>query len=85
MKNFKIWCETEEEKQKVLLKMEKEGIKWLSGHLPTQYKPCDAPIGFIVINNKLLGMSTYRTKDKFESYNKREISITPEVYTKEKR
>lgn len=47
MKPFKIWCETEKEKRAVLKKMERQGIRWISGGKPSSVDYC-APIGLFV-------------------------------------
>lgn len=52
MKSFKIWCETNEIRDKVLAKMESEDIIWHSGQKPTEIK-YNAPIKLIVRDKKL--------------------------------
>lgn len=51
--NFKIWCDTKKTANKVLKKLESEGVKWLSGHLPSECNLCDYPCG-LYIENKIL-------------------------------
>lgn len=83
MEDFKIWIDTEEEKQKVLQKMERDGIKASYGHLPTDLKgkilPC--PIGLHIKSNVLYILTCY--KDFFTEHYTYLKTITPEEYLKE--
>jgi len=78
---FKIWCETEEEKQAVLEELEKEGYVWKSGReKPTEptyigffgKKPCG-----LYIQNDELGWDN--SKQSFHSNNT--VEITPSEFT----
>ena len=67
---FKIWCETEEEKQAVLEELEKEGYVWKSGEKPTELTYSDFlsknPRGLCISDNKL---SWENSKQRFNSNN----------------
>jgi hypothetical protein len=66
MEAWKIWCQTEDELDKVLAKMESEGIKWRSGQKPTELVHGSelsdvaycAPIGLTVHKSNELHFST---------------------------
>lgn len=66
MDAWKIWCQTTEELDKVLAKMESEGIKWRSGQKPTELTHGSelsdvaycAPIGLTVHKSNELHFST---------------------------
>lgn len=80
---FKIWCETEEEKQAVLEELEKEGYVWInSGEKPTEWKGVyDAPMYFSVSNGKFSQFSQF-----FKSVNRKWIEkdkpeLTPSEFT----
>lgn len=68
MKPFKIWCETEKEKRAVLKKMERMGIRWLSGRKPTAAN-CGAPIGLFVEKDKTLSRTFLDNKSEYNSHN----------------
>lgn len=77
---FKIWCETNKEKDDVLKKMEREGIKWKTNDIPTHYidDPCyKAPIGLYVDCNVL---TRGEFKDYFNNEHKDLKTLTPEQY-----
>lgn len=68
---FKIWCETVEEKQAVLEELEKEGYRWKSGAKPTEYKNGIAkPMMIYAKGNSL-------TRD----WDKRPCTFTPSEFT----
>lgn len=77
---FKIWCETKEEKQAVLEKLEKEGYVWKSGEKPTELTYSDFlsknPRGLCISDNKL---SWENSKQRFNSNNL--PKITPSEFT----
>lgn len=87
MEAFKIWCETNEIRDKVLEKMEKEGIRWISftGRnvmLPTQFNDVyDSPMGLFVEEWDELELTQSVQKDIFDRANIKEIS--PSDYLKE--
>ena len=68
MKPFKIWCETEKEKRAVLKKMERMGIRWLSGRKPTAAN-YGAPIGLFVEKDKTLSITFLDNKSEYNSQN----------------
>ena len=78
MKAFKIWCEINEIRDKVLAKMESEGILWNSSSKPTEYTYVNnAPTGFYVTIDKRLSQS-----DSIGYFERRNMytEITPEEY-----
>lgn len=80
MKDFLIWCETEEEKNKVLQKMEDEDIIWHSGHLPTKWCHYHAPLALSVRAGRL-GLFPF-SKEEIElgKYGQDFVKVTPEEY-----
>lgn len=80
MKDFLIWCETEEEKNKVLQKMEDEDIIWHSGHLPTKWCYYHAPLALSVRAGRL-GLFPF-SKEEIElgKYGQDFVKVTPEEY-----
>lgn len=74
MKNFKIWCETEKEKEAVLQKLEKQGCEWNSGHKATDYgKKFSAPVG-LAVTGKYIGKFINR-EDFDKAISHSEISV----------
>ena len=73
MKEFKIWCETNEIREQVLEKMEQNDILWGCGSKPTKSSAAyDAPIGLYVSGRKSLTQSANR--ELFEEDDSKEIS-----------
>ena len=48
-KDFKIWCNTDEELEDVLTQAGRDGFTWISGHNPIDYKTIelDTPAGIV--------------------------------------
>ena len=73
MKPFKIWCETEKEKRAVLKKMERMGIRWLSGRKPSSVDYC-APIAlFVNIDGSLWKRSSKSDYDIYFTYQPKSV------------
>ena len=73
MKPFKIWCETEKEKRAVLKKMERMGIRWLSGHKPSSDDYC-APIAlFVNMDGSLWKRNSKSDYDIYYSYQPKSV------------
>lgn len=71
---FRVWCETNEERDKVLGIVEKRGICWRSLDKPTAWRGiCDAPIGFIV--EKFLTMCEKDEKENFQALEHRLVTV----------
>lgn len=69
MKQFKIWCETEKEKRAVLKKMERMGIMWCDGGVPTLYMDdpvYKAPIVLFVDEDSRLSWSRRSRRQFFK-------------------
>jgi hypothetical protein len=69
MQPFKIWCETEKEKKAVLRKMERMGIMWCDGGVPTLYMDdpvYKAPIVLFVDEDSRLSWSRRSRRQFFK-------------------
>lgn len=73
MEPFKIWCETEEEKKAVLKKMERQGIRWVTGRKPSSVDYC-APIAlFVARDGSLWKRSSKLDYDIYSSYQPKSV------------
>ncbi len=79
-KPFKIWIEDGATLNKVLAKMEKEGITWVTGAKPLDNDIYPIPIGLFVPTTNSL---TYTSDAEYYSDKKLYSEITPEKYLKE--
>lgn len=60
---YRVWCETNEIRDKVLVALENRGVKWaIDGKKPVEFH--EAPMGFIVDNG--LWQSRGSEKEKFD-------------------
>lgn len=71
MKDFKIWCKTDEERDKVLAKMENEGILWLSGDKPTEMK-YNTPL-YLMVHENIIG--EFVSVDTFKQKELKELTV----------
>ena len=56
--NFKIWCETNEQRDAVLEKLEHMNIRWAEGQKATGYEfVSDAPMGLVVEEREIVEVS----------------------------
>ena len=77
MRNFKIWCETNETRDLVLAKMDKDGIEWVGGkEKPSEWKYglFNAPMGLCVTHYGTLFQK--RNKDEFNYEKNAEITVS---------
>ncbi len=75
---FKIWCETNEERDAVLKKMDCEGIKWFVGQRPINFKYVyNAPMALFVEDGRITQTDD---KDWFKTKEECFKEITPEEY-----
>lgn len=66
-KKYRVWCETNEIRDKVLVALENRGVKWASGEKPTEMNfnyLWEAPMGLIVDNR--LWQTPKEHKEKFD-------------------
>lgn len=70
---YRVWCETNEIRDKVLVALENRGVKWVSGEKPTESVTFlhDAPMGF-VIDNGLWQSDGYK-KEQFDGLEFKEL------------
>jgi hypothetical protein len=62
---YRVWCETNEIRDKVLVALENRGVKWASGDTFENFKDVfDAPMGLIVDDG--LWQVTGTEKDSFD-------------------
>lgn len=81
-KEFKVWCETDDELSEVLTRLGREGFTWASGHNPLDYKQVSlgAPVGIITFKERI-----YYCQSKFdfdEIYTPDMGEISAEYYIK---
>lgn len=76
---FKIWCETEKEKQAVIEELEKEGYVWRgSGEKPTKHITCNPKCG-LYVRDRDSGLTISYDKDYFNEDDRAEL--TPSEFT----
>lgn len=79
--NFKIWCETNEQRDAVLKKLEKQGVTWASGDKPTEWHGVScAPMGIEVLGGKRMRECSSEYEYLFDRIEATEIK--PEYFFK---
>ena len=68
---FKIWCETDEEKRAVLEELEKEGYVWCSGDKPTNGKNTHTAPVMLYVENEVIR----------QNWTKKPFDFTPSEFT----
>lgn len=81
-RNFKVWCNTDDELNEVLTQAGRDGFTWASGHNPLDYKmiELETPVGIVFVKEHIYYAGTRESFDDPRAGHIAEVSV--QDYTK---